>query len=1260
MGLGNFFKKITSSGDEHQIAEHLSVALAPLDIISKGLAARAQSYVLQGDHIEILLELEKKPHDDATVLLGKPATLLWWWSSNLSVEKLEESHKKLIQSTTHARSQFYRAAGVAIEPEVLVRFGKLLAAACKKANLTELTDSVPAWFLYILCDGLYSSFQGTEKLNTMEARPGWTVAYLQSLLAVDEIAPERILPALFDRKGVESYYLDRLDNFLALPDLKDYLLTHPEQVEALPAQLSSDGVIMLVKTLGKYDGLKDLYTTLLVKLTTHSAKGVRTEAERQLGTIDSTQSSKKLDALIALFKDGSNAERVRATELLARSGLAARPLLAEALEHETAKTVQQALQQALARIDAETGAQAMSLPEAVEFTPLPDVVLPASTLQILLNNHQELLASSKEAAKLESAFNKERGVAMNWQQQQYQALQKITAADLEDVLAIISGQKKGKFKLNVYAILEYGHQLKNLPEFNAMHAIRIAQSLASIGYLHFYHYKNWLSDQHLRQLDLRMFADALKRAGHTDPNYQVAALCLTSGWQMGLLEYLTPDQVWPFFAEHLDYIKEALGLTPATSGERYHAFTVRQGLDVLGMFPVLPSALIPALLELALGDSKTYRGDVQALLAKLPDVRSHAEGALAHSKSEIRITAAEWLADIADPASIPALTAALKQEKRETVRAALLTSIEKLGGDISAYLTPATLLKEAEKGLSAKPPASLAWFNFASLPAATWATGDVVDPKILQWWVILACKLKEPASNGLLNRYLGLLSRDSQTQLGSYILYSFIAQDTQHPSESDADALAQAEAPARLKTYLGWYTAYPQYYGMYKDYTLEKAYADIKRERLAVYLGSAIADKGILALTWVATGHILVSTLQQYMKEHYQRRSQIEAMLMAAANSDDPVIIQLLLSISRRYRTASVQTKARELVQLIADRNGWSSDELADRTIPTAGFDESGVLTLEYGERIYTARMDNSFKIVLRSPDGKEVKALPEARKTDDPELIKEAKSQFSSSKKELKQVVDLQTQRLYEAMCAGRQWPVAEWRAYLYAHPIMNRLLQQLIWEEVEDGVSLQTFRPTEDGSLINLDDDEVELAGTSHIRLAHVALLTPDIAKAWLKHLKDYKIKPLFGQMTHAMPDLATLKDGNDPEAKASPTEIESRKGWVTDTFTFRGVMTKMGYQRAAAEDGGYFSSYFKEFNSLGISVNVTFSGNSLPEENVPAVLFGLSFESTQGKSWTRSNLKLTEVPAVLLAETYADYLAVAAACVGYDPEWKKKSPW
>ena len=80
-----------------------------------------------------------------------------------------------------------------------------------------------------------------------------------------------------------------------------------------------------------------------------------------------------------------------------------------------------------------------------------------------------------------------------------------------------------------------------------------------------------------------------------------------------------------------------------------------------------------------------------------------------------------------------------------------------------------------------------------------------------------------------------------------------------------------------------------------------------------------------------------------------------EVMIDAIGGSNDPLIIQFY-SISRRYRAASIQAKARQLITQIAQRNNWTEDELADRTIPTAGLDDSGVLTLDYGERSFTAK----------------------------------------------------------------------------------------------------------------------------------------------------------------------------------------------------------------------------------------------------------------------------------------------------------------
>ena len=338
----------------------------------------------------------------------------------------------------------------------------------------------------------------------------------------------------------------------------------------------------------------------------------------------------------------------------------------------------------------------------------------------------------------------------------------------------------------------------------------------------------------------------------------------------------------------------------------------------------------------------------------------------------------------------------------------------------------------------------------------------------------------------MLLRYLGLLDAASRAALGETVLRLFITEDLRGPSLEVATAEAQARAPQAYLSYQDQARRYPEYYAALGKMSEEQVFDQIRRNKMAEYLGSAIGEKGILALAAHTPGHVAISLLQAYMRDHYPRRAQIEAMLDGLADGYDPAVIQLLLGIARRYRTASVQEKARLLVERIAQGKGWSHDQLGDRTIPTGGFDDSGRLDLSYGERVFQVTLDGAMKPRLHNPDGKEIKALPEPRQDEAPELAKEAKQQLSVCKKELKQVITMQTARLYEAMCTGRVWPAQEWRDYLLGHPIAGRLVQALVWIS-EDDAGRTLLRPSDDGSLLDADDEEVALPEGSRLRLAH-----------------------------------------------------------------------------------------------------------------------------------------------------------------------------
>ncbi|MBQ4777861.1 DUF4132 domain-containing protein [Pectobacterium versatile] len=1224
----------------------LQESLLPLAELDKTLPKKIFHYVMTGTEPEIVYTLNQLDSDKTVVLLDKPGSVDWYYVQNNSFNSSEYS--KIIRQARNARYKLYSMVGQGLTNEQTVRFAKVLAAACQNKNIKIITDEVPNWMVYLLCDALATTLKSTsnEKLK-LKHRADWSVQLLADLVASEQHDEngENILFAIFDRKEIGEYYSSELALFFELPDLQIYIEHHAQFVRTtLVEKLSASGVVQFLKYLSERETLRVLFSDVIVKLAIDQKKTVRVEAEPLLNILPADDVKAHLSDI--LF-NGTPKQRSQAADLFARQG-ENKDILERALQLEKSKAVIKNIESAMTRFDVVDTAQDIEFPELPELTVLVDTPLPESARDILVENFIEMLEKARVSAEKEIAENASSLNKYTWAQKYYKEFQKITVEHCRTLIDVLNTDDVRLSKEDM-SIIQYKKRIRNLPDFTLYHAMRIISNNKKNNLsLNEYQMESEIPFHIIATLELRQLENVLQKLACRDPSRVVAALCLET-YHNGLKIFSKSEQLWPFFSLYPDYIAEALGLLPNKSDSQYRKFELSHAFELLGKFPAIPAQFIPRIMELALGENKTFRVSAQKLLEKLPNVHVNAQESLHSAKQEIRITTIEWLARIKHKDSIAPLYALLKKEKRETVRAALLAALEQFGEDISPYLSEKVLRDEALKGLKASPPASMSWFDYNAIPPLKWENGKAVDADIIKWWIILAVKLKMPAGNTLLQRYVGLLAKESQHKLGHFILHAFITQDVKNPSLEDAMLEAHKDAPARLKTYQYYLERYPEYYQKYEHYTLEQATEEIKNEVLRRYLGSAIADKGMLALIGRIEGHVAVSALRNYTRDHYQRRSQIEAMISAMAISDDPLIIQLLLSLSRRYRTAAIQEKARELVKDIADRNGWSADELADRTIPTAGLDETGTLVLEYGERIFTARMDSKQKLVLLNPEGKEIKALPAARKTDNEEQIKEAKKLFSSSKQELKQVIDLQTARLYESMCAQRQWSSEDWQTYIMGHPVMRPLIERLVWQEVKDEQVLNTFRPTDDGCLLNLEDDEVELSNGTVIQLTHAAIVDNEMREAWLAHFKDYKVTFLFSQMVNMLPEL-----------DRKLVEIEDKKGWLTDTFTLRGVLTKMGYQRAPAEDGGSFNHYYKHFSSLNLYVNIGFSGSYVPEENIPAVLFDLSFEKNQQNYWDRNNLALQDVPPILLAESYADYLKVAEACSGYDADWESKTPW
>ncbi|MCL2090514.1 MAG: DUF4132 domain-containing protein [Micrococcales bacterium] len=691
--------------------------------------------------------------------------------------------------------------------------------------------------------------------------------------------------------------------------------------------------------------------------------------------------------------------------------------------------------------------------------------------------------------------------------------------------------------------------------------------------------------------DLRNLAEAAALAGVTDPVAEAGRVAFDKNY--------APEHVWAFHAEHPLQLNEALA--------RDHSWREPDrddGLRVLGMFPTLPPTFLPLVREIATSDVAEQR-QAQQLLERQPDVLDIAAEALKNDDAQTRAIAARWIGQISDTAGIDTLRRSLAEEEHEGTRTAVLQALRALGADISVDLTP-QVLAEAATRQRLELPQKLTWFPFDDLPACSWADGTLVDPQIVRWWVVRAFTLNDPASAEI-GLYLSLMDTPSQQALGTFVLDAWVARDTEpSPDPAKPDG----------------------------------------------YRGNAVKEKGLLALTVAAPGHHVTTVFDEYAAAHgwrrypdgkkYARRAaQLEAMLTAAA--ENPSALPLVLAVADKFGQKPVKETAAALVGKVAERHGWTADVLGDRTVPTAGFDSTGTLRLDYGPRAFVGRVaqtkSGAFTIALSGPDGKTVRSLPAPAASDDAAAAEAAREQYAQSKKRLTQVAKAQTARLSQAMHVQRTWTTRDWHD-LFTHPIVRHLMTALVWT-CRSGQTSVEFRPTSAGELLAGDDTAVVLPDDAQISLAHSAIIAADQTAHWQEHLADYEIRPPFSQFSALTPPPV------DPDA----TSIDDHLGWLSDTTAIRQHAVRRGFPRGR-EYYAHFYEYEKAIPGTDISVIIEFTGSYVraytTEQHSTAAVERLTFRRCG------TTMKISEVPPIILAEAYDDYVYVAEAGT-FDPDWE-----
>ncbi|MEV8376216.1 DUF4132 domain-containing protein [Kribbella sp. NPDC056861] len=736
---------------------------------------------------------------------------------------------------------------------------------------------------------------------------------------------------------------------------------------------------------------------------------------------------------------------------------------------------------------------------------------------------------------------------------------------------------------------------------------------------------------------------ALDALGLDGPTLVFDRYCRAWGVELGRS---WPDEdVAPFVQANLPIVSEAL-----TAPQRAFYHSDDAPYRALATLPGLPPAVVDVLVGVALGSRKATRRPAQDALTKVPGIGERAAAGLKDGKADVRTVAAQWLARLGDPAAVPALEAAVRREKQDVPQGALLDALETLGQPVEKYLDRDGMTTQAAAALAKGLPKELDWLQWELVPAVRWAdSGEPVPVNVLKWFAVQAVKAKSPEPNAMLRKYCSMLEPVDREAFGQYLLEGWLAADLRPVTLEEAHAKAQQEASQKLH----YLATYPQHYA--NDPAIGKSLEQLTAEALPWFAGqpagSAIGSKGLLALVASCAREGAADPVARYLKEWYgQRAPQGKALIGMLGWIDHPSATQLMLSIGARFRTKSFQEEATKQAGALAERKGWSVGELADRTIPTAGFDESGVIELSYGERVFTPVLRPELTIELRSPEGKKIASLPAPRQSEDEAVVKAAKKVLTTAKKELKAIVQLQTQRLYEALCTERTWSYDDWETYLNQHPVVRHLTRRLAWvATTADDTTV--FRPLDDGTLTDVDDNEVKLPADAVIAVAHDSLLDQEVVQAWQEHLADYEVNSLFQQFGKGTFVL--------PEKSSAGSELRDFNGHLLEAFALRGRAGKLGYTRGAAQDAGWFYEYEKRFPTLGLTAVVTFTGNPLPETNRTVALNSLSFLKTS-PGGQPAGVQLSDVPKVLLSEAYNDLRLMASDGTGFDPDWERKSEY
>ncbi len=274
-----------------------------------------------------------------------------------------------------------------------------------------------------------------------------------------------------------------------------------------------------------------------------------------------------------------------------------------------------------------------------------------------------------------------------------------------------------------------------------------------------------------------------------------------------------------------------------------------------------------------------------------------------------------------------------------------------------------------------------------------------------------------------------------------------------------------------------------------------------------------------------------------------------------------PEAVQVLDVQSRSGRTPALKRRAGSALAGLARRQGCSVEELVDNSLGDGGFGPDRCLRLDFGPRSFTARLTAEGSIVLvDEASGKERKALPKPRKSDDPERAAAARKQLSAARKTVRRTLSARKKRWQQAMLAAQEEPVEAFAARTLGNPIWWTAAQGLLFA-VKTGEGWRSFLLDEDGRPCDRDGP-LRLPAAGVVRVVHPVQLEEEEAERWRELLDEKGLEPRFVQLERKIFRLDELPESAEELLRELPL--------VTGHDLYQAARAR-GYEPGPIEDGG-----------------------------------------------------------------------------------------